>query len=711
MRTQKVGTVLLAIICCAVLFLPVKAMSKESENDIIKSVAVWEDKSGTANLDEASAKSFVPLSADVSNYGLTNSVYWFKIEFSNAKHIDDILFKVHNGILKLAVLYEPVMGGYRAYYNGDQIFYKDKLVNSQYPIFRIHLPFDSTAIYYLKVASNNVVELPMTAGSVSEILDEVNKDQLFFGIYLGIICVMFFYNIFIYFTVRDKSYLYYVMYILTVGLAQACLKGYASKFLWSENIYITAQMTNISLALSGIFSIFFVFNFLNVRKSKPTIYKILWGVLVIYLIGIIINLTGKYVVAQQLLQGNASLVSITIMTAAIGIYRAGYRPALYFSISWSFFLSGVVIYILKDAGVLPYNNFTSNAILIGSGLEVALLSFALADKINIYRKEREQSQANELLALQENERLIREQNLMLEQKVNERTIELKQSNEELNVAINDLKEAEAQLVESEKMASLGQLTAGIAHEINNPINFVTSNVKPLGRDVLILVDAISELEKISVSSATIEEKQQKVKEYLEEIDYDYLKEEIDQLLAGINEGAGRTAEIVKGLRIFSRLDEDDLKKADINEGLDSTLVISNNLLNNNIRVDKDYGNISTIECYPGKLNQVFLNIISNAVYAIKKKFGDKEGGVISIKTWLEEDYLCISIGDNGIGMDENTKKRLFEPFFTTKDVGEGTGLGMSITYNTINKHNGKINIVSELGEGTDFIIKLPLIQN
>jgi two-component system, NtrC family, sensor kinase len=164
-------------------------------------------------------------------------------------------------------------------------------------------------------------------------------------------------------------------------------------------------------------------------------------------------------------------------------------------------------------------------------------------------------------------------------------------------------------------------------------------------------------------------------------------------LMGIGEGASRTAEIVKGLRIFSRLDEDDLKKADINEGLESTLIITNNLLNNIVKVEKNYSSLPLVECYPGKLNQVFLTIISNG-----------------IATSHDADNVYVNIGDNGIGMDEHTKKRLFEPFFTTKDVGEGTGLGLSIAYNTINKHNGRIEVISEIGKGTEFIIKLPLIH-
>jgi hypothetical protein len=265
-------------------------------------------------------------------------------------------------------------------------------------------------------------------------------------------------------------------------------------------------------------------------------------------------------------------------------------------------------------------------------------------------------------------------------------------------------------VEKEKMASLGQLTAGIAHEINNPINFVTSNVKPLNRDVHILLETIETMERVAVLEAPASEKLKTIQEYKNDIDFDYLKVEIGQLLSGIGEGASRTAEIVKGLRIFSRLDEDDLKKADINEGLESTLIITNNLLNNHIKVEKHYANLPLVECYPGKLNQVFLNIISNAVYAIRKRFGDKDGGLLSISTSSSEGWVFVTLADNGTGMDELTKKRLFEPFFTTKDVGEGTGLGMSIAYNTINKHNGQILVKSELGKGTEFTIKLPIIH-
>ena len=671
-----------------------------------------EDKTGTLDLSQATHGNFAPKSLQSLNLGLTHSTFWFRVIVHQQKpRKGNVFLKIHNGTLTNAVVYKISGDKIDSQSAGTSVSCKEKLYRSQYPVFRLTNMTDTTGEIYLKISGNGVLDLPMMVDSGFNIVEAISMDQLFFGIYFGIILVMFFYNIFIYVTVRDRNYLYYVLYILSVGFLQSCLKGYAYRYLWPSNFWLTEQAPDIAIALSGVFSIAFVINFLNVKIHLPKVYYLLCGLTVLYIVCIGINLSGSLMLAQQLLQGLASIVAIVIMGTGIVVYRRGFKPALYFNISWFFFLSSVIVYVLKDAGVLPYNNFTGNSILLGSGVEVSLLSFALADKINTYRKEREEMQLQAQAALQENVRIVNEQNVMLDQKVNERTLELKAANEDLQKAMTDLKEAESQLVEQEKMASLGQLTAGIAHEINNPINFVTSNVKPLNRDINILLGAMDQLELLALG----DEGQQKKKEVIDalkrDIDYDYLKMEIDQLLKGITEGATRTAEIVKGLRIFSRLDEDDLKRANLNEGLESTLIIINNLLNNTIVIEKKYSNLPLIECYPGKLNQVFLNIVSNAIYAIRKKFGENNGGIITIKSYFDEQNVYISLADNGIGMDEQTRKRLFEPFFTTKDVGEGTGLGLSIAYNTINKHSGTITATSTKDVGTEFIIRLPLTQN
>jgi signal transduction histidine kinase len=301
----------------------------------------------------------------------------------------------------------------------------------------------------------------------------------------------------------------------------------------------------------------------------------------------------------------------------------------------------------------------------------------------------------------ESERILKEYNETLEKEVARQTRSLTRKNKELEKTLANLQSAQLQLVESEKMASLGQLTAGIAHEINNPINFVSANVGPLKTDFAELSDLLNRYQALH-QSAHLQEDLQQVRLYGEELDITYLQGEVEALLSGIEEGASRTKEIVLGLRNFSRLDEMDLKTVNIHEGLDSTLMLLRSKLRNGINVVKEYGDLPEIECYPGKLNQVFMNILSNAIGAIPGE------GTITIRTWAEEERVHISIRDTGTGMIEKVKRRIFEPFFTTKEVGEGTGLGLPISYGIVQKHNGHIEVNSAPGKGSEFIITLPI---
>ena len=679
--------------------------------NIGRHVSLLEDKSRSLTIDDAAASAQFKLSDQaVPNYQITASACWVKMNICNRSSHNLLTINLESPTLDSVTFVSLDSTGKvcNIWAGGEFMPYYLRTYKHQNYIFDVRIPPGKTRSYLLRVVASEQMQLPLSLGTPKTISEDIDAKDLIFGLYAGIILVMLLYNLFLYYTVKDRSYLYYVLYILFVGLTQACLQGYAPRFLYPDSRFLANAMMVWVPALSGIFSVLFINDFMNIKHYTPVLYKILMGILFVYCGIIVISFTGNYRVATGLMQLVVMILSGVGYTVAVRISLKGYRPARFFLIAFSIFIAGVVIFVLRNANVLPYNNFTYYSMPIGSAMEVVLLSIALADKINALRKEKEASQAQAMVALQENERIVREQNVMLERKVTERTVELKLSNDELNKAMHELKEAETQLVESEKMASLGQLTAGIAHEINNPINFVTSNVKPLNRDVRILLQAVDMMEKLVVENCP--EQIKTVQEYKADIDYEYLKEEIDQLLDGIGEGASRTAEIVKGLRIFSRLDEDDLKKADINEGMESTLVITNNLLNNLIKVKRNYGNLPLVDCYPGKLNQVFLNMISNGIYAIKKRFVDKEGGLLSIETYHDEGFVYIKIADNGTGMDESTKKRLFEPFFTTKDVGEGTGLGLSIAYNTITKHNGQVMIDSELGQGTTFTIKLPLIQ-
>jgi len=280
-------------------------------------------------------------------------------------------------------------------------------------------------------------------------------------------------------------------------------------------------------------------------------------------------------------------------------------------------------------------------------------------------------------------------------------IKIERKNKQLELAMNKLKEAQNQLVQSEKMASIGQLTAGIAHEINNPINFVSSNISPLKRDLDDIIKLL-ELCTKAAKNGELDKECKNIENFKVEIEYDLILTEVKQLLNGIEEGAKRTMEIVRGLRNFSRLDEGEKKLADINEGIDSTLLMLRNQLKNRIEVIKNYGSLPQFLCYPGKLNQVFMNIINNASQSIE---GD---GLIEISTWFKNKSIFISIKDNGIGMPKKVIDHIFEPFYTTKDVGKGTGLGLSISYGIVQEHKGDIQVKSSPGKGTEFIITLPV---
>jgi len=279
---------------------------------------------------------------------------------------------------------------------------------------------------------------------------------------------------------------------------------------------------------------------------------------------------------------------------------------------------------------------------------------------------------------------------------------LEDQKEELQKTLENLKLAQSQLVQSEKMASIGQLVAGIAHEINNPVTFISAGVDSLNTNLEEVRQVLDIYHRITPGNVT--EKLKDIEDLKGEIDYNEAIREIGQLIESIKNGTERTTEIIRGLRTFSRLDEDILKTANIYDGLDSTLILLHNKYKNRIEVVKNYNEIPEIECYPGQLNQVFMNILSNAIDAIDDK------GTITISTSKSNGSIRISIKDTGRGIPENFRTKIFEPFFTTKEVGHGTGLGLSISHGIIEKHRGTVEVKSEAGKGSEFIIVLPVKQ-
>lgn len=302
---------------------------------------------------------------------------------------------------------------------------------------------------------------------------------------------------------------------------------------------------------------------------------------------------------------------------------------------------------------------------------------------------------NELVdAYNEMAKQLKELYESLETKVQERTIALEDANKQL-------KETQAMMVHSEKMRSLGELVAGIAHEINNPINFIYGNIIHLERysnDLISLIDLYTKEE-----GFIPEDKKEEINKIKKEIDLEFLHDDIKDLIRSCKEGTERTKNIVQDLKNFSRLEEMVLSDFDIPKEIETTLNILHNKIKNRVNIHKNYEeNLPKIPAYGGQLNQVFMNILDNAQYAVG------ESGDIFIDVNKDDKDIIVKFRDTGKGISEENIKKIFDPFFTTKPVGEGTGLGMSIAYKVIKNHNGDISVESKEGEGTTFTLRLPI---
>ncbi|MEG4244939.1 ATP-binding protein [Microcoleus sp. MON2_D6] len=368
-------------------------------------------------------------------------------------------------------------------------------------------------------------------------------------------------------------------------------------------------------------------------------------------------------------------------------------------------ISQVEIHKQEGTQALEESENLRNRIILGSMLISALIAAALADKTSRAIAQPLETVTNVA------QQVARESNFNLQvpvttdDEIGVLAVSFNQLIQRVSEYTKELKETQSQLIQTEKMSSLGQMVAGIAHEINNPVNFIGGNIDYANQYIEDLAGLVTLYQEYYPNPPDA------ILERIEDIELEFLREDLPKTLSSMKMGADRIREIVVSMRNFSRSDDGKMKSADIHEGIDSTLVILNHRLKQGIQVIKQYGNLPAVECYPAQLNQVFMNIISNAIDALEEVKKEDKGysPTIWVSTEITADNtVTVKIRDNGPGIAAACVQQIFDPFFTTKSIGKGTGLGLAISYQILAKHQGKIEVNSQIGQGTEFVITLPV---
>lgn len=525
--------------------------------------------------------------------------------------------------------------------------------------------------YYLRIHSSKPIVLPFEILTNKDLIEALTTKDKLFGIYIGLMLVMFFYNLSLFIIVRDKTYLYYILYIITLLTAQLALFGYTDRFLFPNSPEINHKFAVLSGAIAGIFTVFFINDFLKLGQKAPIFSKLLFLVLILETIGIFFLFAGFENFAFFWVNFTSLYGSVIAIIVATKLTRTGSKQAKFFLLAWSVFLLSVVILVFMSIGLLSYSPFLKGSIIIGSSFEVVLLSIALADRINEMRREKIYSQDKALEMSQENQRIIKEQNKTLEQMVLLRTKELQKSNKELKITLQNLKETQSQLVQTEKMASLGVLTAGVAHELNNPLNYIQGGYSAI-------LEHVNENQKKSPNK------------------------ELFEYLQWIKTGTDRATKIVRSLNVYGKNQNDFEENVNVHKLTNDCLLILKHKLKDSIKIEKDFSDHARIiKMNRKKIHQILLNLIDNAIDSIKFE------GEIKISTELKKNNIWLIVKDNGQGISEENLSKVFDPFFTTKPQGKGTGLGLSTVNSIVNECGGKVKIETEVNKGTIISIILP----
>jgi signal transduction histidine kinase len=729
--------------------------------------SILEDPGQQLQLDDVrqpdAASRFVPGSQRNAErgFGFTNNAYWFRLTLRNSsdKPVERLL-ELNYARMESVEFHAPSADGrYQTVRTGSILPFATRPYENRHFVFPLTVPALSEQTCYLRVQTNSPLVAPTRLWVPSAFHAFERNDYIGQAWYFGMATAMVLFNLLLFLALRERIYLLYVGFVVSLSLAFADQNGLAREFLWRDAPLWLDYSTDALYSIAAAILLMFMRQVMNTPLVMPKFDRFIKAYATFFLLTPL-----AFAVAYSRLAEAMSLVFALTMPLmfGIGIYCAikRQRGAYFFLGAFGALLTSGVVVILRSWGWLTPSLLITYAMQIGSAIEMLLLAFALADRFNVIRREKSKAQREALDAQTQLVENLQHSERLLEERVLRRTAELKASNTTLETTLNDLRTTQTQLIQSEKMASLGQLVANVAHEINTPIGAVKSS----GRNIAEALDQTLEalprlLERLDaglrqrfmrlighgkeaaavlstreeraltreltarLEAAGVEDARQKAGILVQLRAQDAFEDALPLLVHSdspfiletahnvatiinntdnINVAVDRVAKIIFALKSFSRVDSSgEMREASLQEGMETVLTIYQNQIRQGTELVRQYEDIPPLLCLPDELNQVWTNLIHNALQAMQYQ------GTLTVSIRREANAAVVSVGDSGCGIPEEIRGRIFEAFFTTKPTGEGSGLGLDIVKKIIDKHRGRIDIDSQVGVGTRFHIHLP----
>ena len=617
--------------------------------------------------------------------GSTGYAHWYKIEVD---------YNVDNHRLFFS---DPLLDTIDVYFVCDSTLVRHSRSGSNFKFdqreldvsFISFLVPEGVQTLYIRLKHEASFQFPLIVIPLKEFIKKGRTYNLLLGLYFGVLLFLMLYNFFIYLSLKDKTYLYYIFYLFFLIIVNATVKGISFQYVW-PNVPQLNSFNSSYAALVLLFMALFVMSLLQIKTHLPKLKSGFYVFIGSFVLVIITDLISKQI-SSLLIQSVSVFFAIFLIIVSVYSYRKGDRVGQFFLFAWGFYMLMVILFIAQNNGFVLSSLFTRNAVFVGSFIEAILFSFLMAYRIKILRRDKEIAQQREIKLQIDKQGILESQAIELQIKVDDAT--------------SKLKRYQSDLVQSEKMNSLGRMAAGVAHEINSSIHVSGTSISIIDRNIGFLRNCLRQFETTDLNHSTISCKLEVEKTFRAQ-----MNKILNDLAVSVSKaelGIKRTVKITEGLNYFSKVGASTaVISTDINRDISSMLTLQRSILSESIQIDMNLGKIPNLYCKAKDLNQAFLSIFDNAVLAINEKPLPGRG-TIQIDTKVVDDHVIISFKDDGVGINDKVLDRIFEPFFTTRPF-ISKGLGLSSAYGTVKEHRGEVTVESKEGKGSVFTIVLPL---